>query len=204
VDIVGRGSQLHDPARSPRNFLSGNSSSHQKSDWVDLDRGHDELRRADDLTPTGGDTTPPAVSLIAPAGGSIVFGQVTVTAAPTAASAVAALQFKLDRRRPRHRAASSPYTLTWTPQRRRRHSFPDGRRSGRLPGYDDSEHRGGDRRQRRHTSNGLMTAPAAGATVSGTAVVVSATAADNVGVAGVQFILDGAPLGFEVSVRLHV
>ncbi len=38
-----------------------------------------------------------------------------------------------------------------------------------------------------------LTAPAAGATVSGT-VTVSATASDNVGVVGVQFLLDGAPL----------
>ena len=41
-----------------------------------------------------------------------------------------------------------------------------------------------------------MTAPAAGATVSGT-VTVSANASDNTGVAGVQFLLDGAPLGAE-------
>lgn len=41
-----------------------------------------------------------------------------------------------------------------------------------------------------------LTAPAGGATVSGT-VTVSATASDNVGVAGVQFKLDGANLGAE-------
>ncbi|HSD22658.1 MAG TPA: Ig-like domain-containing protein, partial [Anaeromyxobacter sp.] len=41
-----------------------------------------------------------------------------------------------------------------------------------------------------------MTAPAAGATVSGT-VTVSASASDDVGVAGVQFLLDGASLGAE-------
>src|SRR2546422_11773912 len=41
-----------------------------------------------------------------------------------------------------------------------------------------------------------MTAPISGATVSGT-ITVSATASDNVGVAGVQFQLDGAPLGAE-------
>jgi glucose/arabinose dehydrogenase len=41
-----------------------------------------------------------------------------------------------------------------------------------------------------------VTAPAAGATVSGT-TTVTATAADNVGVAGVQFSLDGASLGAE-------
>src|SRR5256885_1848213 len=43
-----------------------------------------------------------------------------------------------------------------------------------------------------------MTAPAAGATVGGT-VTVSASATDNVGVVGVQFKLDGANLGAEVT-----
>jgi hypothetical protein len=41
-----------------------------------------------------------------------------------------------------------------------------------------------------------FTAPAAGATVSGT-VTLSATASDNVGVAGVQFLVDGTPIGAE-------
>ena len=41
-----------------------------------------------------------------------------------------------------------------------------------------------------------VTAPAAGSVVSGT-VTVSANASDNVGVAGVQFLLDGASLGAE-------
>jgi len=42
----------------------------------------------------------------------------------------------------------------------------------------------------------LVTAPAAGSVVSGS-VTVTAAASDNVGVAGVQFLLDGAPLGGE-------
>jgi len=42
-----------------------------------------------------------------------------------------------------------------------------------------------------------ITAPANGATVSGTSTV-SATASDNVGVTGVQFFLDGANLGLQV------
>lgn len=40
-----------------------------------------------------------------------------------------------------------------------------------------------------------ITAPNAGATVSGSAVAVTANAVDNVGVTGVQFLLDGQPLG---------
>jgi len=42
-----------------------------------------------------------------------------------------------------------------------------------------------------------MTAPANGTTVSGSSVTVSANASGNVGVAGVQFKLDGANLGAE-------
>ncbi len=42
-----------------------------------------------------------------------------------------------------------------------------------------------------------LTAPANGATVSGSSVTVAATASDNVGIAGVQFLLDGANLGAE-------
>jgi hypothetical protein len=41
-----------------------------------------------------------------------------------------------------------------------------------------------------------MTAPAGGSTVAGT-VSVAATATDNVGVAGVQFLLNGSPIGAE-------
>lgn len=44
-----------------------------------------------------------------------------------------------------------------------------------------------------------ITAPANNSTVSG-AVTLSASASDNVGVAGVQFLVDGAPLGAELSV----
>ncbi len=41
-----------------------------------------------------------------------------------------------------------------------------------------------------------ITSPSSGSTVTGT-ITVSANASDNVGVAGVQFRLDGAPLGAE-------
>lgn len=44
-----------------------------------------------------------------------------------------------------------------------------------------------------------MASPANGATVSGSAVNITATASDNVGVTGVQFLLDGNPLGSPTS-----
>lgn len=44
-----------------------------------------------------------------------------------------------------------------------------------------------------------LTAPASNATVAGSAVSITAAASDNVGVVGVQFLLDGANLGNEVT-----
>jgi hypothetical protein len=44
-----------------------------------------------------------------------------------------------------------------------------------------------------------LTAPSGGATVSGSSVIVSANASDNIAVANVQFLLDGATLGGPVS-----
>jgi hypothetical protein len=44
-----------------------------------------------------------------------------------------------------------------------------------------------------------LTAPTGGAAISGSVVAVSATASDNVGVAGVQFKLDGVNLGSEIK-----
>src|SRR5262249_51751261 len=44
-----------------------------------------------------------------------------------------------------------------------------------------------------------VSAPLANTTVSGTSVTVSASASDNVGVAGVQFRLDGVNLGAEAT-----
>ena len=52
------------------------------------------------------------------------------------------------------------------------------------------------RRTRRRPADGGSTAPANGATVSGT-VNVNANASDNIGVIGVQFLLDGANFGVE-------
>ena len=44
-----------------------------------------------------------------------------------------------------------------------------------------------------------ITAPTANSIVTGSNVTVAANASDNVGVVGVQFLLDGAPLGGEVT-----
>jgi len=44
-----------------------------------------------------------------------------------------------------------------------------------------------------------ITSPGNGGIVTGSKVTVSATAADNVGVVGVQFLLNGTPIGAEAT-----
>ena len=46
-----------------------------------------------------------------------------------------------------------------------------------------------------------ISAPTSGASVSGSSVSVTATATDNVGVAGVQFKLNGSNLGAELIMK---
>ena len=61
--------------------------------------------------------------------------------------------------------------------------------------------RDGDRHRRQWDTTAptvSLTAPANAATVSGT-VTLTATAADNVGVAGVQFLVNNAPFSAEVT-----
>src|SRR5437667_32602 len=53
-------------------------------------------------------------------------------------------------------------------------------------------------RRRRAPPTVALTSPASGATVSGTVSLV-ASATDNVGVAGVQFLVDGVAFGAEVT-----
>lgn len=76
---------------------------------------------------------------------------------------------------------------------------PNPNAAGYIPGYS------GDRHPLLHALwNAVMpnatndtTAPASDATVSGSSILVSATASDNAGVSGVQFKLDGTNLGSE-------
>ncbi len=62
---------------------------------------------------SGGDTTPPTVSLTAPATGSTVSGSVTVSANASDNVAVASVQFLLDGNALGAADTSSPYSLSW-------------------------------------------------------------------------------------------
>ena len=156
--------------------------------------------QADMNTPVGtsADTTPPTVSLTAPSSGSTLSGTVTVSASAADDLAVAGVQFLVDGTALGVEDVTAPYSVSWNTA-----TAATGAHSLTALARDGSGN------QATSAAVGVtvqgadptaptvsITAPAAGSTVAGT-VTVSAAASDNIGVAGVQFYLDGGPLGTE-------
>src|SRR3989475_653412 len=145
------------------------------------------------------DTTPPMVSMTAPAAGSTVAGTVTVSANATDNVGVVGVQFQLDGANLGGEVTAAPYAVSWNTT-----LAPNGSHSLTAVARDASGKTATAAAISVTVFNDTtppsvsMTAPSAGATVSGT-ITVSVNATDNVGVAGVQFKLDGANLGTEVT-----
>src|SRR6266702_950 len=139
------------------------------------------------------------VTMTSPASGSTVAGTVPVSASVSIVGSlvVAGVQFKLDGANLGAEDTSAPYSVSWDTTAASNGSHILTAVARDLLGVQ-------------YTSNSVtvtvfndttpptvsITAPANGATVSGT-ISVSADASDDVGVAGVQFLLDGAALGAE-------
>jgi len=150
------------------------------------------------VTVTVPDTTPPTVSITSPSSGATVSGPVTVSATASDNVGVAGVRFQLDGAPLGAEATTPPYSVTWDS-------------SSAVPGSHTLRAIARDAANNTTTSAAVsvtvrdttpptvaVTSPSAGATVSGT-TTVSASASDNVGVAGVQFLLDGAALGAEAT-----
>jgi len=155
------------------------------------------------VTVSNADTTPPTVAMTAPANGATVSGT-TVTVSATAADnvGVAGVQFKLDGANLSAEDTASPFSLTWNST-----TVADGSHTLTAVARDAAGNTATATTITVTVNNAdataptvAMSAPANGATVSGTTVPVSATASDNVGVVGVQFKVDGANLGAEDTV----
>ena len=147
------------------------------------------------------DSTPPTVSMTAPANGATVSGaSVTVSAAASDNVAVLGVQFLLDGVNLGAEDTASPYSLTWNSI-----STPNGSHALTAVARDGAGNVTTATAVTVTVNNDTapptvsITAPAAGATVAGT-ITVSATASDDVAVAGVQFKLDGVNLGAEDTV----
>jgi hypothetical protein len=143
---------------------------------------------------TGGDTTPPAASITAPANGATVSGTVSVTATASDNVGVTKVEFYLDGVL-QSTDTTSPYAWSWNTA-----TASNATHSLTAKAYDAANNIGTSSAVSVTVSNAggdttpptvSITAPANGATVSGT-VSITATASDNVGVAKVEFYVDGA------------
>jgi Domain of unknown function (DUF4082)/Bacterial Ig-like domain/Bacterial Ig domain len=148
------------------------------------------------------DSTPPTVAMAAPANGSTVFGTaVTVSATASDNVAVTSVQFKLDGANLGAPDTVAPYSIVWDAS-----AVPNGPHTLTAVASDLAGNTATATSVAITVNNPdvtpptvAMTAPANGATVSGTTATVSATASDNIGVVGVQFLLDGVATGPEVT-----
>ena len=151
---------------------------------------------------TAAEAPPSTVSLTAPSQGATVQGPTTVSASATpGGGTIAGVQFKLDGANLGAEDTSSPYSISWDTT-----TASNGVHLLTAVARDTNGGTGTATTVSVTVANDLtapivtMTAPANGATVARTNVSISAEALDDVGVAGVQFLLDGAPLGAEDTV----
>src|SRR5207245_4226868 len=137
-------------------------------------------------------------SVTAPAAGATVGGTITVSASATDDVGVVGVQFKLDGVNLGSLITAPPYTLAWITT-----TASNGAHTLTAVARDAARNTATSSSVTVIVFNDTtppavsLTAPANGAMVSGL-VTVSATASDDVGVAGVQFKLDGVNLGTEV------
>jgi probable HAF family extracellular repeat protein len=139
----------------------------------------------------------PTVSITSPASGAIVGGVTPVYASATDATGVAGVQFKLDGANLGPEVIAAPYVTLWNT------TFSAGGTHVLSAVARDGSGVTGTAAPVNVTVDNVplsvsITAPASGATVSGT-ITVSATATGDVRVVGVQFKLDGANLGSKVT-----
>jgi hypothetical protein len=143
------------------------------------------------------DAQAPAVAITSPAGGATVAGTATVSASASDDVGVASVQFELDGAPLGNPVAAPPYQVGWNTT-----SVADGPHTLAALARDDAGNPGTSAPVTVTVRNDTtppavsITSPASGAMVSGP-ITVSANASDDVAVAGVQFLLDGAPLGAE-------
>lgn len=144
------------------------------------------------------DVTRPTVSLTAPAAGATVSGTITVAANASDNVGVTSVQFTLNGNNLGAADTSAPYAITWDTTAVTNGSYVlravarDAAGNTRTSSSRTITVRNAARDTTAPTVS--LTAPAAGATVRGT-VTVTATASDDVGVASVQFTLNGVNLG---------
>jgi hypothetical protein len=145
------------------------------------------------------DITPPAVSVTSPLGGATVSGLVTIVATASDDVGVVGVQFQVDGVNVGAEDTVAPYSVAWdaTTAAVGTHTITAVARdaAGKLSTSAEVAVTVPDTTPPAVS----VTSPVTGATVAGL-VTVSASAADNLGIVGVQFKLDGVDLGVEDTV----
>jgi hypothetical protein len=153
--------------------------------------------------PPPADTTPPTVSITFPASGATVSGTTSVTASASDNVGVVGVQFRLDGFNLGAEDTAAPYSVSWNTA-----SASNGSHTLTAVARDAAGNVSPVSAPVTVTVNNAppppppdttpptvsITAPINGATVKGT-VTVTASASDNVGVVGVQFLLDNGVNG---------
>jgi len=152
------------------------------------------------MTVQTSDTTAPTVSLGAPAPGAVVSGTISVNATASDNVGVTGVQFLLDGQTVGAEDVSAPFTASWNTTSVSNGSHTLSARAKDAAGNQSTVGAIAVTVQNNDTTPPTVSiaAPASGAVVSG-AIFVSANASDNVGIAGVQFRIDGQNLGAEDS-----
>jgi thermitase len=151
------------------------------------------VRLALGITSGPSDTTPPTVSLTAPAAGATVSGSVTLNASATDNVGVTKVEFYVGSTL-LATSTAAPYTTSWNTL-----AIPNGSYTLTAKAYDAAQNVGTSTAVTVTVNNQTdttpptaeITAPSNGATLSGTSVTVSARVSDNVGVTKVDFLHNG-------------
>jgi len=152
--------------------------------------------------PAGPDTIAPVTAITAPAAGATVSGTASVTASASDNVGVTKVEFYVDGALA-STDTNAPYTFSWNTT-----AVADGSHSLSSKAYDAANNIGTSASVSVTVDNSApadttapttaITAPSAGATVSGT-TNVTASASDNVGVTNVEFYVDGVFAGSDSS-----
>ncbi len=144
------------------------------------------------------DVTPPTVSITAPSNNSTLNdGSVNVSVSASDDRAVTKVEFYVDGSL-NSNDTTSPYLFSW--------NATAGDHSLTAKAYDAVGHTATSAAANVHINHPdttaptvTITAPSPGATVSGTTVSITANATDNVGVASVEFFVDGATIASDTT-----
>jgi hypothetical protein len=200
VPGTGTGSQT-------RNFITGNpaiGSGQAGLAWTQTNGSNFDVYATSFRSATA--AAPATVAITAPADASTVATTVNVTANATpGGGTIAGVQFLLDGVNLGAEDTTSPYSVSWDTT-----AATNGTHFLTAIARDTNGGTGTAATVSVAVANDLtaptvtITAPPNGASVSGTSVSVSAEALDDIGVAGVQFLLDGAALGAEDTTAPYI